>query len=139
PNAAELRQRATALGVADRVSWNGHVSRDALAQLYQRATVLAMPSINEGLGLVAVEAQLCGTPVVAFASGGAPDVITDGKSGLLVPPSDVAALAAALDRVIGDRYLQDALGATGRVQALANFSPESAAGRYAALYRSVLK
>ena len=139
PNAAELRQQAAALGIADRVTWNGNVSRDALAHLYQRATVLAMPSINEGLGLVAVEAQLCGTPVVAFASGGAPDVIADGKSGLLVPPKDVAALAVALDRVIRDRHLQDALGATGRVQALTNFSPESAAGRYAALYRSVLK
>ncbi len=139
PDAAALRQQAATLGIADRVGWNGNVSRDALAQLYQRATVLAMPSVNEGLGLVAVEAQLCGTPVVAFASGGAPDVIADGQSGLLVPAKDVAALAAALDRVIADRNLQSSLGATGRVQALTNFSPESAAGHYAALYRIILK
>ncbi len=139
PDAATLRLQATTLGIADRVNWNGNVSRDALAKLYQRATVLAMPSINEGLGLVAVEAQLCGTPVVAFASGGAPDVIADGQSGLLVPPNDVAALAAALDRIVADRHLQDSLGATGRVQALMNFAPEAAAGRYAALYRNILK
>ena len=139
PNADKLRQQAAALGIGDRVSWNGNVSRDALAQLYQRATVLAMPSVNEGLGLVAVEAQLCGTPVVAFASGGATDVIVDGASGLLVPAKDVAALAAALDRVIADRDLQDSLGATGRVQARMNFGPEAVAARYATLYRTALR
>ena len=139
PNADKLRQQAAALGIADRVSWNGNVSRDSLAQLYQRATVLAMPSVNEGLGLVAVEAQLCGTPVVAFESGGATDVITDGASGLLVPAKDVAALATALDRVIADSDLQSALGAMGRVQALTNFGPEAVAARYATLYRTVLR
>jgi len=138
PDGPALRQQAAQLGIAERVSWSGNVSRDALAQLYQRATVLAMPSVNEGLGLVAVEAQLCGTPVVAFASGGAPDVIADGQSGLLVPPKDIAALAAALDRIIADRNLQNSLGAMGRVQALMNFGPESVAARYAAIYRTVL-
>lgn len=135
PDAATLRRQATALGMADRVSWNGNVPREDLARLYQQAAVLAMPSLDEGLGLVAVEAQLCATPVVAFASGGAPDVISDGSSGLLVPPGDVRALAAALDRVLADPSLQRSLGEAGRAQALMNFSPETAAGRYAALYR----
>lgn len=139
PNAEALRQQAAALGIADRVNWNGNVSRDALAQLYQKATVLAMPSINEGLGLVAVEAQLCATPVVAFDSGGAPDVITNGSTGILVPPKDVAALAAALDSVVRSTDMQRSLGNSGQVQAYANFSPESAAGRYATLYRTVLQ
>jgi glycosyltransferase involved in cell wall biosynthesis len=139
PDAGVLRQQAVALGIADRVSWSGNVSRDALARLYQRATVLAMPSVNEGLGLVAVEAQLCGTPVIAFASGGATDVITDGVTGLLVPARDVAALATALDRVIGDSDLQVSLGVSGRELAIMNFAPEAVAARYALIYRMVLE
>jgi glycosyltransferase involved in cell wall biosynthesis len=139
PDAGVLRQQAVALGIADRVSWSGNVSRDALARLYQRATVLAMPSVNEGLGLVAVEAQLCGTPVIAFASGGATDVITDGVTGLLVPAKDVAALATALDRVIGDSDLQVSLGVSGRELTIMNFAPEAVAARYALIYRMVLE
>ncbi|MGQ0639440.1 MAG: glycosyltransferase [Gemmatimonadaceae bacterium] len=137
PDGVALRERAATLGVANRVTWHGQLSRESLAALYQRATAIAMPSLNEGLGLVAVEAQLCETPVVAFASGGLPDIITHGETGLLVPQGDVVALAAALDRVLADAQLQLALGSAGRARALATFSPASAAAQYARLYRQL--
>jgi len=138
PDGTELRSLATTLGIAERITWHGQLPREALVPLYQRATVVAMPALDEGLGLVVVEAQLCGTPVVAFASGGTVDLITDGESGLLVPARDESALAAALDRVVADEPLATTLGNGGRVRALTTFSPESVGAKYAFLYRAVL-
>jgi starch synthase len=83
---------------------------------------------------VAVEAQLCGAPVVAADSGGLPDVVQDGRTGVLVPPDDVPALAAALTRVLGDPVLAGALGDAGRSAALERFAPDAVARRYLALY-----
>jgi starch synthase len=87
--------------------------------------------------MVAVEAQLCETPVVAFASGGLGDSIVDGVTGYLVPPGDVGALAERLDEVLSDPQ-RSTIGQSGRQSALAKFAPESAARRYAQVYRSVL-
>jgi glycosyltransferase involved in cell wall biosynthesis len=86
-----------------------------------------------------VEALLCETPVVAFRSGGLTDVIRDGRTGILVSPGDSAALAAALDAVIAEPERARTLGAAGRIYALANFAPESAAQRYSDIYRQVLE
>lgn len=133
------RAMAQELCVADRVAWHGQLRSDQLAGLYRAATALVVPSIDEGLGLVAVEALLCETPVVAFRSGGLTDVIQDGRTGILVSPGDSAALAAALDAVIAEPERARTLGAAGRIYALANFAPESAAQRYSDLYRQVLE
>jgi glycosyltransferase involved in cell wall biosynthesis len=97
-----------------------------------------MPSREEGLGMVAVEAQLSGAPVIAFASGGLTDVVEDGRTGLLVPPGDVHALAAAIDRVAADPALAADLGSAGRGSALARFAPRAAAARYAAIYQAAI-
>lgn len=138
PLAAELAARVRELGIGDRVQWFGQLPQPKLVDLYRRATALAIPSTEEGLGLVAVEAQLCETPVVAFASGGLTDTVQHDRTGLLVPPGDVPALAAALDDLL-DRPDRGAdLGRAGRIVALAGFAPESAARRYAGIYRSVI-
>ena len=96
-----------------------------------------MPSREEGFGLVAVEAQLCETPVVAFASGGLPDIVDNGVTGYLIPPGDTAALAATLDTVVTSEQRHQ-IGRAGRQSALAKFAPESVARRYRKLYDSVL-
>ncbi len=138
PDAAAFRAQADQLGIADRLTWHGARKQTELPAFFQRASVLVVPSLGEGLGLVAVEAQLCEAPVVAFDSGGITDTITHGETGLLAAPGDVDALAAALDRLFDDAELRTALGRAGRMSALGDFSPESAARRYATLYRSVL-
>jgi glycosyltransferase involved in cell wall biosynthesis len=97
-----------------------------------------MPAVEEGLGLVAAEALLCGTPVVAFASGGLSDLIEDGRAGVLVPPGDSAALAAALDGLLTRPDRGATLGAAGRQAMLARFGPEAVASRYAGIYRDVM-
>jgi glycosyltransferase involved in cell wall biosynthesis len=138
PDAAALRAQATTLGVADRVTWHGALEQQKLAALYQRATAVVIPALDEGLGLVAVEAQLCETPVVGFDSGGLADVIVHDESGLLVAPGDSAGLARALDRLLTDSQLAGALGTVGRVRALEVFSPDAVAGRYADMYRRLV-
>lgn len=131
-----LRKRASELGIAERVHWHGALPQPRLAEFYREATALVVPSIGEGFGLVAVEAQLCETPVVAFASGGLSDSVEDGVTGFLVPAGDVAALAARLDAVLADPQ-RSVIGRAGRQAALARFAPESVARRYAQLYRSL--
>jgi len=134
----ELAERARALGIADRIQWLGHLPQPALVDLYRRATALVVPSTDEGLGLVAVEAQLCETPVVGFESGGLTDTVHHERTGILVPPGNLDALAVALDGLL-DRPDRGAdLGRAGRMVALAGFAPESAARRYAGIYRSVV-
>lgn len=138
PNRPALDLVAQQLGVADRIRWHGQLSHSDLPRYYQRASAVVVPSVDEGLGLVAVEALLCETPVVAFDSGGLRDVIQHDKTGLLVKPGDRAALAAALDDVLGRDGRGSDLGRAGRLYALSAFAPESVARRYAGIYRQVL-
>jgi glycosyltransferase involved in cell wall biosynthesis len=133
-----LESLAREIGVADRVKWHGQVPQSALPRLYQSAAALVVPSAEEGLGLVAVEALLCETPVVAFDSGGLRDVIQHDKTGILVPPGDRTALANALDELLAREGRGSDLGRAGRIYALSAFAPESAARRYAEIYRQVL-
>jgi glycosyltransferase involved in cell wall biosynthesis len=133
-----LRRVAGSLGVASRVRWHGAQPQSTLVSLYQSATAVVIPSIDEGLGLVAVEAQLCEAPVVAFDSGGIPDVVTDGVTGILARPATAEAMAAALRELLARPDRGAALGQAGRTRALARFSPYAVAQRYAALYREAI-
>lgn len=139
PERAELEARAQNLRVADRITWHGALARSALPPLYQRAALLVVPSIEEGLGLVAVEGQMCATPVIAANSGGLSDIVRNGQTGVLVPPLDASSLAQAIDEMLTNPERAREIGAAGRVHALATFAPESAARRYAMLYRSTLE
>jgi glycosyltransferase involved in cell wall biosynthesis len=92
----------------------GFVPHEELGPLYERAAVVACPSHREGFGVVCAEAMAYGRPVVAGAVGGLLDLVVDGETGLLVPPRDVGALRAALQRLLGDRDLRQRLGAAAR-------------------------
>ena len=138
PDGEALRQCAEALGVAGRVTWLGHLPQSELPALYARSAALIIPSTEEGLGLVGVEAALCETPSIAYASGGLTDVVRDGATGWLVPTGDVAALAHAIDGVVERPTKARAYGAAARVRALATFSPEAVGARYRAAYDAAL-
>ncbi|HEY3133382.1 MAG TPA: glycosyltransferase [Gemmatimonadaceae bacterium] len=138
PSRSSLENLAKELGIGSRINWRGQVAHTALPQLYQRAAAIVVPSVEEGLGLVAVEALLCETPVVAFDSGGLRDVIQHEKTGLLVKAGDRAALARTLDDLLARDGKGTQLGRAGRLYALSAFAPESAARRYAEIYRQVL-
>jgi glycosyltransferase involved in cell wall biosynthesis len=129
-----LRAHAQSLELMHRVNWLGQMARAPLAQLYRRSQAVVMPSVQEGLGLVAVEAQLSRTPVIAYRSGGLPDVVDPQWGGLLVPALDTRALADAMTRVHRDAASVDAWGAAARAVMLQRFAPEIVAAGYQALY-----
>ena len=116
----------------------GFVSHDRLLGLYERAAVVACPSHREGYGVVCAEAMAYGRPVVASAVGGLLDLVVDGETGLLVPPGDVAALRAALQRLLGDGDLRRRLGAAARERARTRLSRERAAALTLTAYSDAL-
>ncbi len=138
PDRDRLQSLATGLGVGGRVTWHGQLTQSELANLYQSATALIVPSTDEGLGLVAAEALLCETPVVAFRSGGLTDVVAHERTGLLVEAGDEQALAAAMQRVLDLPSEARGMAQAGRSSAIAAFSPEAAAKRYAGIYRDAI-
>src|SRR5207237_6024463 len=100
----------------------GWVPHDELLRLYERAAVVACPSRREGYGIACAEAMAHGRPVVASAVGGLRDLVVDGETGLLVPPQDIDALRAALERLLADGELRGRLGAAGRKRIAERFS-----------------
>ena len=138
PDRAALEARAQALGITSRLVWHRVLTQSALVPLYRQAQVVAMPSRGEGLGLVAVEAQLCATPVVAYADGGLLDVVRPDFGGILITPGDIDALADGLARVLADPERAQRQGLQARADMLARFTPEAVATRYLAHYRDAM-
>lgn len=129
---AALEGQAARLGIADRVAFLGW--RDDGAALLAAADMLVSSSRHEPLGNVVIEAWAAGVPVIAAASAGPRALIRDGATGLIVPPEDADALAAALRRLAADRDLRARLAAAGREAWAAEF----AEARVVALYRDFL-
>jgi glycosyltransferase involved in cell wall biosynthesis len=115
PELPALQAQAAALG-AD-VRFAGHLDRDALDELYRKASAMVLVSRHEGLPNVVLEAMAHALPVVATPVGGIPDLVEDGVNGLLVPVGDTAALAAALSRLSADPALARRLGTAARATA----------------------
>jgi glycosyltransferase involved in cell wall biosynthesis len=112
---AALEQQAAALGVAGQVTFAGQVPNSALRQMLSAEwRVFVLPSLEEPLGVVIVEAMAAGLPIVATRAGGVLDLVRDEETALLVPPGDSAALAAAQIRLARDPALRERLGAAAR-------------------------
>jgi glycosyltransferase involved in cell wall biosynthesis len=112
----------------------GFVPHTELLGLYERAAVVACPSHREGYGVVCAEAMAHGRPVVASAVGGLLDLVVDGETGLLVPPGDVPALRAALERLLGDAELRRTLGRAAQTRARERLSWDAATNATLAAY-----
>jgi len=111
------RALAVELGIADRCRFLGSVSTEERAQLFAGARALLMPSRFEGFGMVAAEAMAAGVPVVATTAGSLPEVVDPPAGGLLVPPGDPGALAAAAERLMLDDSLRQELSRSARQSA----------------------
>jgi glycosyltransferase involved in cell wall biosynthesis len=114
---ARLAAAAAPLGPAVRFAG----FREDLGVCLAAADVVALPSLHEGLGVAALEAMAAGRPVVASAVGGLGEAVVDGATGLLVPPGDAGALAAALGRLAADAALRARLGEAGRARVLTHY------------------
>lgn len=133
----ELRALVQRLGLGETVSFLGRVAPPG--PVFERAEVVVVPSLGEGFGMVALEAMERGRPVVASAVGGLPEIVDDGRTGLLVPPGDPEALARAIRELAGDPVRAARLGAAGRARALREFSQDRCTDRIEALYRTALE
>jgi alpha-maltose-1-phosphate synthase len=112
--------------------------RPELVQLLTHATVFAIPSLYEPLGIVNLEAMACETAVVGSRTGGIPEVVADGETGLLVPPGDPGQLAEALNALLRDPDRAQAMGQAGRKRAVAEFGWQAIAAQTAALYAKLV-
>ena len=130
---------ASNLGIGDRVKFLGRVPYADLPKVYRSADVLAMPSISsaEAFGLVALEAQSCGVPVVATELPGVRTVVDNGVTGLLVPPQDDVALAEKLEEILGNEFKRTEMGKAAIEHVHRRFTREKHMDELIALYRRV--
>ena len=139
PEVEGLAAQAKSLGLESRLRFPGALVREQVLALYREASVVAMPSRwEEPFGLVALEAQIAGRPVVASRVGGLPEFVIDEVTGLLVPKEDPAALARAIARLLGDPPLVRRVTAAAREAAIARFSVARCAREYDALYAEAI-
>ncbi|MGQ0463982.1 MAG: D-inositol-3-phosphate glycosyltransferase [Sporichthyaceae bacterium] len=132
-----LHKLAVELGISDLVHVLPPVPQADLARWYRAADVTVVPSHSESFGLVAVESQACGTPVLAARVGGLTTAVRDGQSGMLVDGHDPHDWASALDRLVGDEVLRRRLG-DGAVRHAAHFDWSATAEGVLGVYRAAL-
>jgi glycosyltransferase involved in cell wall biosynthesis len=133
----DLRRQAERLGIAGSVTFAGF--RADLKDYLGCADLLVHPALREGLGICLLEAQAAGLAVVACRAGGVPEAVADGVSGLLVPPQNAGAFAAATVRLLGDPQERDRLGAGGREQVHKHFSLEAMVSGNLGVYEELLE
>jgi glycosyltransferase involved in cell wall biosynthesis len=141
PLVENLEKRIAESGMEQRVQLVGEVSADDLVKLYATADVFVFPTRlrTEGFGLVAAEAMACGTPVVASRVGAIPEVVRDGKTGLLFEPDDAGDLAEKLGALLDDPDLRAEFASNAPKHVRKHFSWEEAAQLLEAIYRQCLE
>ncbi|WP_280154563.1 glycosyltransferase family 4 protein [Piscinibacter sp. XHJ-5] len=135
PLRGAMQQLAADLGVADSVEWLEPTPQ--IERHYREASVFVLPSRYEGMPLTLLEAQALGVPAVAFDCPTGPAEILSADTGVLVPPGDVPALAAALVRVLGDAALRERMARAAIERSRSIFSPEAHLRRWTRLVRDV--
>ncbi|HET6363210.1 MAG TPA: glycosyltransferase family 4 protein [Gemmatimonadota bacterium] len=138
PERIELQRLARELGIESSVVWTGHLGRDAMERELERAWVQAVPSIlEEPFGLVAAEAMMRGTAVVASGHGGLSEIVRHGETGLLVTPNDASSLAASLAALLADRERCEALGRAAHEWAWTRLSRDTFVEGFLDAYRRI--
>src|SRR5580704_9687495 len=136
--AADLKKQIEAAGLSSRIVITGELSIEDVQRWYQRLTIYAFTSRNEGFGLTLIEAMAAGAALVASRAGAAELVVEDVVTGVLTPPGDVEALAAALEPLMRDPASAADMGERGRARVLAKFSLDAEANRIAEIYRRLV-
>lgn len=136
PLLAELQSRSLQLGLAERTHWLGHSGR--LETVLQACDVFVLPSIGEAFGNVLAEAMACGVPVVASRSGGIPEIVDHGRTGLLVEPRKPEALATSIETLAHDPDFRTRMGRHGREEVCRRFSVENSTRRTLEIYSTLL-
>jgi len=138
PQKNQLINSVEATKLSGNFKFLANVKEDMLPALYNCADVFALPSIQEGQGIVLLEAEASGKPVVAFDIGGVNEAVRNGETGLLIKRGDSGALADALLRLLGDKALREHMGVSGRKFVSENFTWDLCAQRMLSVYREAL-
>jgi rhamnosyl/mannosyltransferase len=141
PRRESLEELAADLGLADRVTFAGEVSDERMAELYSTCDLFVLPSVTraEAFGIVQLEAMAAGKAVVSTSvPTGVPWVNQHERTGLIVPPGEVPALRAAIERLLNDRELRERMGREGRARVARDFTPARMIQQMLALYRDVI-
>jgi glycosyltransferase involved in cell wall biosynthesis len=133
---AEVKKETYRIGVSDKVTFLGW--RDDIPEIMQILDIFTLPSLNEGMGRVLVEAMAAGKPIVASNVGGIPDLVKDGQNGFLVKPGDANDLSFAIKRLLDDKKMREEMGRKGRAMA-GDYSVEKMIEKIDALYTSLYK
>jgi mannosyltransferase len=136
--ANDLKRRIEAAGLNQRIVILGELEIAEVQRWYQRLTIYAFTSRNEGFGLTLIEAMAAGAALVAARAGAAELVVEDGVTGALVPPGDANALVAALEPLMRDPQAAAAMGARGRARVVEKFSLDAEADRIVSVYRTLV-
>jgi mannosyltransferase len=136
--AGDLKTRIAAAGLTARIVMTGELDIAEVQRWYRRLTIYAFTSRNEGFGLTLIEAMAAGAALVASRAGAAELVVEDGVTGVLVPPADADALAAALEPLMRDPAAATAMGVRGRLRVIATFSLDAEAAGIAEVYRTLV-
>jgi mannosyltransferase len=133
-----LKQQIEAAGLQSRIVITGELEIAEVQRWYQRLTIYAFTSRNEGFGLTLIEAMSAGCALVASRAGAAELVVEDDVTGILTPPGDVDALVSALEPLVRDPEAAAAMGARARQRVLERFSLDVEAERIADVYRTLV-
>jgi len=134
----EVERRWSRMGLDTYIEFLGWIPEDQKARVYQSADMLVLPSHNEGLPYVIVEALASGLPVIASSVGGIPEAVVHGENGYIVEPGDAESLAACILALAGDADLRRAMGERNRRLAAEHYSTEGAIARLESLFDEVL-
>jgi mannosyltransferase len=138
PFANDLRKRIATAGLQSRIVMTGEIPIEEVQRWYQRLSIYAFTSRNEGFGLTLIEAMAAGAALVASRAGAAELVVEDGVTGVLTPPGNIDALVRALEPLMNDPASCAMMGERGRARVLAKFSLDAEANAIAAIYRALV-
>jgi glycosyltransferase involved in cell wall biosynthesis len=136
PAEAEVREKARALSLGDRVVFAGHLAGSELAKAYASADVFVLPSYSEGFPTAITEAMDAGLPIITTRIRGMADHLAQGENALFVPVRDPRALAEALARILGDDTLRAAMSRANH-QKVHDFAPSRVAAQYLQAIREI--
>lgn len=138
PMTPQLKRMASELGMSAYIDFVGFIDYRITYDLLRKHDIMVMPSLKEGFGVSALEAGVARLPTIATHVGGIPEAVIDGKTGILVPPSDANALSDAIIKLAGNSYLRKNMGANAQQFVAENYEWNSCVDRMISIYQSLI-
>ena len=139
PELDRLQSMAEKLGISGKVEWLGEVTNSEVARFYQELDVVVVPSLEESFGVTAVEGSACGRPIIASRVGGLPEVVLDGKTGIMVKSQNVDSLVAAMEYMLENPQERVRMGLAGREFVLKHYDFQDNVTQMEQVYKTLIK